>query len=123
MVRVAEAAAEILAREGIEASVFDAKFVKPLDAELVLSAAAGGVPVVAIEENAIHGGFGAALLEVYAERGIRNMVARLGIPDRFIPHGSRSELLEEIGLSPENVAETVRRMITSRVTASQGGDR
>jgi 1-deoxy-D-xylulose-5-phosphate synthase len=123
MVRIAQAGADILSRAGIEAAVIDAKFIKPLDRELILSVAAGGAPVVALEENAVSGGFGTALLELFAEHGLRNSIAILGIPDRFIPHGGRDELLEEIGFSPERVASAVKAVITSRTVAGQGGDR
>jgi 1-deoxy-D-xylulose-5-phosphate synthase len=123
MVHRALASADILSREGIEAAVIDARFIKPLDEELLLSAAAAEAPVIALEENAMVGGFGAALLELYGQHGIRNPVVRVGIPDRFIPHGGREELLDEIGLSAERVAASVRDVITSRRAGSVGGDR
>jgi len=122
MVAVAQAGADILSREGIEAAVIDAKFIKPLDEELIVSAAAGGAPVIAVEENAVSGGFGTALLELFAQRGLRNRVVTLGIPDRFIQHGGRDELLDEIGLSPERVAATVKDLMRSRTASCQGGD-
>jgi 1-deoxy-D-xylulose-5-phosphate synthase len=122
MVAVAQAGADMLSRAGIEVAVIDAKFIKPLDEELIVSAAAGGVPVIAVEENAVSGGFGTALLELFAQRGLRNRVVTLGIPDRFIQHGGRDELLDEIGLSPERVAATVKDLMRSRTASCQGGD-
>ncbi|MDD4856836.1 MAG: 1-deoxy-D-xylulose-5-phosphate synthase [Candidatus Krumholzibacteria bacterium] len=113
MVRVAEAAAEILARSGIDVSVVDAKFIKPLDVDLIMSVAAGGARVFALEENAISGGFGDALFEMFSRYGIASAISALGIPDRFVPHGTRAGLLEEIGLSAEGVAETVKKAIDS----------
>jgi 1-deoxy-D-xylulose-5-phosphate synthase len=121
MVRTAAAAAEILARSGIAVSVVDAKFIKPLDVKLILSIAAGGSPVFALEENAVSGGFGNALLETLSQYGITSAITIIGVPDRFVPHGARAELLEEIGLSPEAVAETVRRRIDSCSVGTQGG--
>jgi len=121
MVRIAEAAAEILARRGINVSIVDAKFIKPLDSELILSVARPGVPVFALGEGAMPGGFGEALLELFAGRGLPAAVTTIGIPDHFVPHGKRDELLEEIGLAPEAVATAVIRGIESRSGAGQGG--
>jgi 1-deoxy-D-xylulose-5-phosphate synthase len=118
MVRTAVAAAEILALAGISVSVVDARFVKPLDEALILSVVEKDRPVFAIEENAIPGGFGDALLELCAERGVSSTVTVIGIPDRFVPHGARVGLLEEIGLTPEAIAETVKRRVDSRSRAS-----
>ena len=123
MVRVADGAADILARSGVDVSVVDAKFVKPLDAGLILSVAASGAPVFALEENAVTGGFGEAVLELCAGRGLANRISVLGIPDVFVPHGTRAELLREIGLTPEGVAAAVERSIGSRRDAGQGGIR
>jgi 1-deoxy-D-xylulose-5-phosphate synthase len=114
MVRIAEAAAQILARAGIDVAVVDAKFVKPLDTDLILSAARPDAPVFALEESAMAGGFGDAILELFAGRALPAVVTTIGIPDRFMPHGKRDELLEEIGLVPEAVAAAVLRGIESR---------
>ncbi|MGD1047570.1 MAG: 1-deoxy-D-xylulose-5-phosphate synthase [Candidatus Krumholzibacteriaceae bacterium] len=123
MVGVAEGAADILARSGVAVAVVDAKFIKPLDAGLILSVAASGAPIFALEENAVVGGFGEAVLELCAGRALANRITVLGIPDRFVPHGTRAELLGEIGLTPEGVAEAVRRGIDSQREAGQGGIR
>ena len=121
MVRIAEGAADILARSGIAVSVVDAKFIKPLDAGLILSVAASGAPLFALEENGVTGGFGEAVLELCAGRALASRITILGIPDRFVPHGTRAELLGEIGLTPEGVAAVVERSIGSRREAGQGG--
>jgi len=121
MVRIAEAAAQILARAGIGVSVVDAKFVKPLDTDLILSAVRPDAPVFALEESAMAGGFGDAILELLAGCAVPAAVTTIGIPDRFVPHGKRDELLEEIGLAPEAVAAAVLRGIESRSGAGQGG--
>jgi 1-deoxy-D-xylulose-5-phosphate synthase len=121
MVRVAQAAAETLSREGVSVSIVDAKFVKPLDADLILSIARPGIPVYALGEGAVPGGFGDALLELFAERGLQVPVTIMGIPDRFVPHGKRDELLDEIGLAPDAVAAAVLREIKTRSGAGRGG--
>ena len=121
MVHVAMAAAELLSREGVSVAVVDAKFIKPLDIDLMLSVCSRGAPVFALGESAALGGFGDALLELCASRGLPTAVTVMGIPDRFVPHGKRDELLDEIGLSPDGVAAAVLREIRSRSGAGQGG--
>lgn len=104
-------AAELLGAEGIRAWVINARFAKPIDGALVAEIASSVALVVTVEENTIRGGFGSGVLEAFAERGINTPVAMVGIPDRFISHGRRSDLLEEAGLSPAEIAQTVRRRL------------
>jgi 1-deoxy-D-xylulose-5-phosphate synthase len=104
------AAARLLADEGIRVGVINARFVKPLDRETILRAVETLPFVATVEEGTIEGGFGSAVLEAANAAGIdaRNVV-RLGIPDRFIEHGDRAELLAELGLHPEGLANAVRK--------------
>ena len=81
--------------------VVDARFVKPLDAELLERLAATHRRLVTIEENALAGGFGSAVLE---ELGGGVDVVRFGLPDAFVPHGDRARLLRDLGLTPQAVA-------------------
>jgi len=104
MVGPALEAAEMLAAEGISAAVADARFVKPLDAKLVVDLAQRCGALVTVEENAIAGGFGSAVLEALQEHGVAVPVRRLGLPDRFIEHGPRAALLEMIGLTAAGIA-------------------
>ncbi len=122
MVTTALAASEILSHSGIATSVIDAKFVKPLDSDLLMSLAGenSGV-VVALEENARAGGFGDAILEFYAERAPGTRVVKIGLPDLFVPHGKRDDLLEEFGMSAKAVAAEVARYAGSRSRTDQGG--
>jgi 1-deoxy-D-xylulose-5-phosphate synthase len=120
MVRSAMEAAAVLERSGRSVSVIDAKFVKPLDEALLLSIP-DGTPVFALEENAEAGGFGDAVLELFADRARPHDVTRVGIPDRFVPHGTRDELLEELGLSAAGIAQVVERRIESRGEAGRRG--
>jgi 1-deoxy-D-xylulose-5-phosphate synthase len=110
-VQLASAAADQLAGAGIEATVCDARFVKPLDEELVLSLAKDHELLVTIEENVLSGGFGAAVLETLADAGgspaARAQVIRFGIPDRYVTHGKPDLLRAEIGLTAEGIAERV----------------
>ncbi len=102
-------AAETLAKKGIEAEVVDMRFVKPLDTELLADIWHRHRVVLTVEENALAGGFGAAVLEwsVDATTGEAPHVVRLGIPDVFQGQASRSELLADLGLDAEGIAEAV----------------
>ena len=111
-VTVAREAAEILAEHGIEATVADARFAKPLDAELVERLAREHELLVTIEENVLPGGFGSGVLEhledAFAEApGERARVLRVGLPDRYVTHGKPALLRGEAGLTGEAVAERV----------------
>jgi 1-deoxy-D-xylulose-5-phosphate synthase len=105
------AAAELLAAEGAEVGVIDARFVKPLDRELLLAAAREYRWLVTVEDNALAGGFGSAVVELLADEGVAASVARLGIPDRFIEHGQPEDLHAQCGYSPEAIVERVRELL------------
>ncbi|MDB5313966.1 MAG: dxs [Gemmataceae bacterium] len=104
------AAAKKLADEGIHVGVINARFVKPLDRETLLRAVETLPLVVTVEEGTIEGGFGSAVLEAANAAGLdtRNVV-RCGIPDRFVEHGDRAELLADLGLNPDGLADAVRK--------------
>lgn len=114
MVMEALAAAEILAREGIEATVINARFVKPLDVHLIGQWASKTPLLVTVEENVRQGGFGSAVLEALNEEGLLpRSVLRLGIPDAFIPHGHLKRLRRELGLDAEGIAHSVRHALAA----------
>ena len=104
------AAAKKLREEGLHVGVINARFVKPLDRETILRAIETLPLVVTVEEGTIEGGFGSAVLEAANAAGLdaRNVV-RCGIPDRFVEHGERNELLASLGLSADALADTVRK--------------
>ncbi len=109
MVYPALDAADLLAEEGIEAEVWNARFAKPLDVE-VLEGLAGRFPLlVTVEEHALAGGFGSAVLEALnAQGGRETRVVRLGVRDRFLEHGKRELVLREQGLDPEGIAVSLK---------------
>ncbi|PYZ98571.1 1-deoxy-D-xylulose-5-phosphate synthase [Alteribacter lacisalsi] len=112
MIPVAEDAAKRLEAEGIQVEIVNARSIKPLDDEMLKSIAMKGKPVLTLEEHALLGGFGSAVLEFFHENHFHSVtVERMGIPDRYIEHGSVSQLWEEIGLTPANVAERVMKVI------------
>jgi 1-deoxy-D-xylulose-5-phosphate synthase len=107
-------AAECLRKEGYNIGVINARFVKPLDKATLLRAVEELPFVITVEEGTLEGGFGSALLEAAnaAELDTRHIV-RLGIPDRFVEHAERPELLTELGLNVEGLCRTVRSIITT----------
>jgi 1-deoxy-D-xylulose-5-phosphate synthase len=106
------AAAARLHDQGLDVGVVNARFAKPLDAEVVLRAVRECGFVVTVEEAALAGGFGGAVLEAVADAGLdTSRVRRLGIPDRFIEHGERDELLADLGLDVAGIVKTCREMV------------
>jgi 1-deoxy-D-xylulose-5-phosphate synthase len=108
-VGAAERAAELLAERGVQASVVDARWVKPLDEELLSEVARSTGAVVTIEDHALQGGFGSAVLEVLSVRVPEARVLRLGLPDRFIEHGDVDAQWREAGIDAESVAESAAK--------------
>ncbi len=109
------AAAEMLAENGIEAAVVNARFAKPIDRKMVEAALGSGAPVVTVEDHSVTGGFGSAVLETAQELGLSaSRMARLGLPaDRFIAHGSRTGQLAECGIDATGIASTVQALLES----------
>ena len=98
------AAAEQLAVRGFSATVVNARFVKPLDENLILTLAAKHGRVLTVEENVLAGGFGSAILELLADHGLAGVsVKRLGIPDIFVEHGAPNILRQKYGLDADGI--------------------
>lgn len=105
-------AAEILAKDDISVKVVNARFIKPMDEKMLHEILQANIPIITIEEAVLQGGFGSAVLEfAHDYRYLHANIDRMGIPDRFIEHGSVKELLEEIGLTTANVVERVKTII------------
>jgi len=111
MIYPALAAADLLSQKGIDAAVISARFVKPLDEELLSSVASRCDNLVTIEENSIAGGFGSAVLEMLQEQKISVPVMRLGLPDQFVEHGPRDDLLAAVELEPHAIAEQITNFV------------
>ena len=110
-VHPALAAAGLLRTEGIPVRVINARFVKPLDAELLTDTARKIAKLITVEENALMGGFGSAVLELLAEKGVTGVtVRRLGIPDEFVQHATQRELRRLYGIDAEGIAAAARGM-------------
>lgn len=110
----AEKAVEILASQGIEASLYDMFTIKPLDREAIIRAARETGAVVIVEEHSIVGGLGTAVLEVLAEEKIQAAVTRLGIQDCYTESGSYEELVEKFGLGIDSIAKAVRDVVAGK---------
>jgi 1-deoxy-D-xylulose-5-phosphate synthase len=112
------AAAASLREEGLDVGVINARFVKPLDTETVLRALSSSPFVVTVEEAALAGGFGSAVIEAATDAGQSAAhVRRLGIPDRFIEHAERGELLTDLGLDAQGIALACRQMAARFIAA------
>jgi len=112
MVAVAMKAAEILEAAGIRAAVINARFAKPLDERLILEWARRVPRVATLEEGALPGGFGDAVLELFAKEPISGLRARaFGVPDRFFDHATRDSLLRSAGLHPDPLASELKRWL------------
>jgi len=102
-------AAEILAAEGIEVAVVNARFIKPLDDELIQRFCKPGTKVITVEEGSLAGGFGAAIMERCEQLGITNVdFHRIGIPDEYVHHGAQDVLRAQYDLHAEGIAKRVK---------------
>ena len=105
-------AAETLRGEGIELGVINARFVKPLDSETISKALREMPFVLTVEEGALMGGFGSAVLELGNNARIDcSHLSRIGIPDRFVEHADRSEVLADLRLDAAGIAGTCRELV------------
>ncbi|MCW5829954.1 MAG: 1-deoxy-D-xylulose-5-phosphate synthase [Deltaproteobacteria bacterium] len=106
-------AAELLAAEGVQTTVVNARFIKPLDRETIIETATATGRLVTIEEAALMGGFGSAVCELLMDEGVHRDIdiRRLGVSDRFVEHGTQAAWREEFKLTAPRIAETVRQMI------------
>lgn len=115
MVYPAVAAAENLEKDGIEATVVNMRFVKPLDSELILDLAASHQLIVTVEEAYLAGGFGSAVMELLEENGLQDKVkvVRMGVPDEIVTHGDPKVLLAGYGLDADGIYTKVKDSLES----------
>jgi 1-deoxy-D-xylulose-5-phosphate synthase len=104
-------AADLLAGHGLEVTVADARFAKPLDAGLLGQLAAEHDLLVTVEEGVLAGGFGTAVWECLSEVGVAPRILRVGLPDRYVTHGAPRLLHEEVGFTPEQIAERIESAV------------
>ena len=98
--------------------VYDARFAKPVDGELLEKLLTNDIPIITIEDHSITGGFGAAVLEEASNKKLdTSLITRLALPDRWIGHGSRTQQLREAGIDAEGIARCVSQILTERPTS------
>jgi 1-deoxy-D-xylulose-5-phosphate synthase len=110
-VNAARAAAELLEERGISAAVIDARFVKPLDGELLGRIAEHCRRIVTVEDHAAQGGFGSAVLELLSTRQVRVVVRRLGVADGFVTHGEVSDQWRAVGIDADSIARCAAGLV------------
>ena len=108
-------AAEMLAEEQIDAAVYDMRFAKPLDEQLLIEVFENFDKVITIEDGCLMGGFGSAIVEFMADKGYHSKVKRLGIPDEIIEHGTQQELHKQCGFDPEGIYNTALKLVGESV--------
>ncbi|RQW89123.1 MAG: 1-deoxy-D-xylulose-5-phosphate synthase [Geobacter sp.] len=112
-------AAKLLAEQGISAMVLNARFVKPLDHDLILQVVRRTGVLLTVEENALAGGFGSAVLELLEAEGITGIkVKRIGIPDHFIEHGSQTQLRENLCIDAHGIADVAGTLLSRKERAA-----
>ena len=108
-------AAEALAGEGIQVRVVNARFVKPLDRDLILETAKNFRNIITVEENVLMGGFGSAVMECLSDAGIyQARLVRLGVADEFVEHATQQELRRRFGLDKDGIMESALKLMSDR---------
>jgi 1-deoxy-D-xylulose-5-phosphate synthase len=119
-VNPAVAASQLLSEANINACVINARFVKPLDTDLILSHAKEIKNIITVEENAAAGGFGSAVLEEITKAGVGKIKFKLiGLPDKFIEQGPQTLLREKLGLDSEGIAKTALDLLGKKTDRSK----
>lgn len=121
MVHPAMQAAEMLSEYGVEVTVVNARFVKPLDTELIVLLAKRIGRVVTLEEGCIMGGFGSAVTEALMEHDVVVPVKRIGVPDQLVEHAKPDEAKAELGLTGSQIAERVRELFFRQELSAVSG--
>ncbi len=120
MVQMGMEVAEELKRDGMNVAVINARFMKPLDEQMLLELADKGTRMLVVEEVSQAGSMGSAVLEFYAAKGLHDVtVGLMGIPDEFIEHGSIKDQQCEAGLTPENIAASLRALAPGKAWTFQ----
>ncbi len=114
MVRFASEASEKLSSVGVFAEVVNMRFVKPLDTELLDKIASKFENIITIEENSIVGGFGSGVLEYFADKGYKNNVLRLGLPDSYVEHGTQDQLYHMLKIDADGIVENVKMFLDNK---------
>lgn len=112
----AQTAVTRLAKQGIAVGLYDMRFAKPLDEELLHTILKRYKHIITVEDGTITGGFGSAVLEFMADNGYTNRITRLGAPDKFIEHGTVQQLHKDCGIDPESLYQTALKAAMEQPT-------
>lgn len=113
-------AQEEIKNQGISAAHYDMRFVKPLDEELLHEIFKKFTKVITIEDGCLPGGFGSAIIEFMADNGYFAQIERLGVPDRFVDHGSQTELYQECGYHKDDIVKAAIKLVGIGEKAAAG---
>ena len=111
----ADLACNKLKKQGIDVALYDMRFVKPLDENLLHEIFSKFDRVITVEDGCLQGGFGSAVAEFMIDKGYYSKLKRLGIPDSIVEHGEPSDLYKECGIDTEGIVKAVKEMMTSRL--------
>lgn len=118
MVDYSVKAAGKLKEEGISCHIVNMRFIKPLDTEILDAVASKFNKIVTLEENSLAGGFGSGVVEYFSDKAYKNDILRIGIPDKFVEHGTQAELHKILEMDPEGISVKVRLFLKGQ-TISQ----
>ncbi len=108
-------AIEMLKKEHISVAHFDMRFLKPLDNKLLKSIFSGFKKIITVEDASVVGGLGSAVIEYMNDNSYKAKVIRLGIPDRFVDHGTQEELYKECGFDADGIVTAARNLVHSKI--------
>ena len=119
MVNYAQKASDILKAEGVSCEIINMRFIKPLDTKRLDEIAARHDKIVTLEENNLPGGFGSAVVEYFNDKNFKNDILRLGIPDKFIDHGTQTQLHKQLEIDPAGIAERITSFYKNTKSAAK----
>ena len=114
MVNFAAIAAEELEADGISCKIVNMRFVKPLDTELLDDVAAKFDKIITLEENSLAGGFGSAVAEYFTDKNYKNDFLRIGLPDKFVTHGTQAQLYRMLEIDPEGIVKRIKNFVENK---------
>ena len=120
MVEYSKKAVEKLKDSGIKSALYNMRFIKPLDTKELDNIAKNFDKIVTIEENALVGGFGSGVLEYFNDNNYKNEILRIGLPDKFIDHGTQAELHKILEIDPEGITSKIKKFVAASINKKEG---
>jgi 1-deoxy-D-xylulose-5-phosphate synthase len=114
MVDYALKVSQKLKEQGISCEVINMRFAKPLDTEILDSLASKFHKIITLEENNLPGGFGSAVSEYFVQMNYKNDIEMIGLPDKFVDHGTQEELHKILGIDPDGITDKVKEFIQQK---------